>query len=187
MRTFTAVVERCSETGLFVGYVPDLPGAHSQGETLDDLNRKTFRKSSACSLRATEPESIMIDAAWLVPLLCILIFPFAWLIITTIMRLLSKMTRTLEVETGPLLRESPWGSASINGIGMNNCVKIAEYPTGWLVRTMWLTGGGKLWLHKSELRGENLKPGNLFFPQSRALLTNEHRVRLYGRLAGFVS
>jgi predicted RNase H-like HicB family nuclease len=39
MRTFTAVIERCPETGLFVGYVPGFPGAHSQGETLDELNR----------------------------------------------------------------------------------------------------------------------------------------------------
>jgi len=38
MRTFTAVIERCPDTGLFVGYVPGFPGAHSQGETLDKLN-----------------------------------------------------------------------------------------------------------------------------------------------------
>jgi len=37
MRKFTAVIERCSETGFYVGYVPGLPGAHSQGETLDEL------------------------------------------------------------------------------------------------------------------------------------------------------
>ena len=37
-QNFTAVVERCVETGLFVGYVPGFPGAHSQGETLDELN-----------------------------------------------------------------------------------------------------------------------------------------------------
>jgi predicted RNase H-like HicB family nuclease len=36
--SFTAVVEKCTETGLFVGYVPGFPGAHSQGETLDELN-----------------------------------------------------------------------------------------------------------------------------------------------------
>jgi len=39
MRTFTAVIERCPDTGLFVGYVPGFPGAHSQGETLDELHR----------------------------------------------------------------------------------------------------------------------------------------------------
>lgn len=39
MRTFTAVIERCPDTGLFVGYVPGMPGAHSQGKTLDELNR----------------------------------------------------------------------------------------------------------------------------------------------------
>ena len=38
MKTYTAVVERCPETGLYVGYVPGFPGAHSQGETLDELN-----------------------------------------------------------------------------------------------------------------------------------------------------
>jgi len=38
MHTYTAVVERCADTGLYVGYVPGFPGAHSQGKTLDELN-----------------------------------------------------------------------------------------------------------------------------------------------------
>jgi len=38
MRQFTAIIERCPETGLYVGYVPGLPGAHSQGQTIDELN-----------------------------------------------------------------------------------------------------------------------------------------------------
>ena len=37
MKTFTAIVERDSDTKLYVGYVPGFPGAHSQGETLDEL------------------------------------------------------------------------------------------------------------------------------------------------------
>ena len=36
-RTFTAVVEKDNDTGLYVGYVPGFPGAHSQAETLDEL------------------------------------------------------------------------------------------------------------------------------------------------------
>ena len=39
MKTFTAVVEKCADTGLFVGYVPGFQGAHSQAESLDELNR----------------------------------------------------------------------------------------------------------------------------------------------------
>ncbi len=35
---FTAVVEQCKDTGLYVGYVPGFTGAHSQGKTLDELN-----------------------------------------------------------------------------------------------------------------------------------------------------
>jgi predicted RNase H-like HicB family nuclease len=37
-RRFTAVVELDTETGLYVGYVPGFPGAHSQASSLDELN-----------------------------------------------------------------------------------------------------------------------------------------------------
>jgi len=39
MRTYIAIIEKCNETGLYVGFVPGLPGVHSQGETLDELNK----------------------------------------------------------------------------------------------------------------------------------------------------
>ncbi len=39
MKTYTAIIEKCKETGLFVGYIPSFPGAHSQGETLDELQK----------------------------------------------------------------------------------------------------------------------------------------------------
>jgi len=38
MRNFTAVIEKDPDTGFYVGYVPGFPGAHSQGETLDELD-----------------------------------------------------------------------------------------------------------------------------------------------------
>lgn len=39
MKTYSAVVERCPDTGLYVGYIPGFPGAHSQAESLDELKR----------------------------------------------------------------------------------------------------------------------------------------------------
>jgi len=39
MQTYVAVVEQCPDTGLYVGYVPGFPGAHTQAETLDELRR----------------------------------------------------------------------------------------------------------------------------------------------------
>jgi predicted RNase H-like HicB family nuclease len=39
MRTYTAVIERCPDTGFYVGYVPGFPGAHTQAETLDELDQ----------------------------------------------------------------------------------------------------------------------------------------------------
>jgi predicted RNase H-like HicB family nuclease len=38
MKTYTAIIERCPDTGLYVGCVPGFRGAHSQAETLDELN-----------------------------------------------------------------------------------------------------------------------------------------------------
>ncbi|MEG3967060.1 type II toxin-antitoxin system HicB family antitoxin [Microcoleus sp. T2B6] len=38
MKTFTAIIEKDSDTKLYVGYIPGFPGAHSQGETLDELH-----------------------------------------------------------------------------------------------------------------------------------------------------
>jgi predicted RNase H-like HicB family nuclease len=39
MKAFTAVIERCADTGLYVGFVPGFAGAHSQGATLDELQQ----------------------------------------------------------------------------------------------------------------------------------------------------
>ena len=38
MRTYTAVVERDPDTGMYVGYIPGWPGAHTQGSSLDELH-----------------------------------------------------------------------------------------------------------------------------------------------------
>ena len=54
MRTFTAVVERDPETGLFVGYIPGWPGAHSQVATLDEL-RANLRAVASMLLEEGEP------------------------------------------------------------------------------------------------------------------------------------
>jgi predicted RNase H-like HicB family nuclease len=55
MKTYTAVVEQWSDTGLYVGYVPGFPGAHTQGETLDELNRN-LREVVAMLLEEGEPK-----------------------------------------------------------------------------------------------------------------------------------
>ncbi len=39
MRNYTAIVDRCTETGLFTGFIPGFQGAHTQGETLDELHQ----------------------------------------------------------------------------------------------------------------------------------------------------
>jgi predicted RNase H-like HicB family nuclease len=55
LKTFTIVIERCPETGLYVGYVPGFPGAHSQGETVEEL-RENIQEVVAMLLQDGEPE-----------------------------------------------------------------------------------------------------------------------------------
>jgi predicted RNase H-like HicB family nuclease len=54
MKTFTAVIERDTDTGLLVGYVPGFAGAHSQGQTLDELH-ENLREVIAMLLEEGQP------------------------------------------------------------------------------------------------------------------------------------
>lgn len=62
MRDFRFVVERDPDTGLLVGYVPGWPGAHSQGDELDEL-QKNLREVIEMLLEDGEPqlESEFVD------------------------------------------------------------------------------------------------------------------------------
>ncbi len=39
MKIFTAIIEKCPDTGLYVSYVPGFAGAHTQAESLDELQK----------------------------------------------------------------------------------------------------------------------------------------------------
>jgi predicted RNase H-like HicB family nuclease len=64
MHSFAAVVERCPDTGLYVGYVPGVQGAHPHGETLDELH-DNLREVIEMLLEDGEPrlEAELVEAA----------------------------------------------------------------------------------------------------------------------------
>jgi predicted RNase H-like HicB family nuclease len=55
MNAYTAVIEHCPDTKLYVGYVPGFPGAHSQGATLDEL-KANLQEVIAMLLEDGEPK-----------------------------------------------------------------------------------------------------------------------------------
>jgi predicted RNase H-like HicB family nuclease len=55
MKVYQAIIERCPETGLLVGYVPGFPGAHSQGETMEEL-QANLREVIGMLLEDGEPQ-----------------------------------------------------------------------------------------------------------------------------------
>ncbi len=54
MHKYTAIIEKCSETGLYVGHIPGFPGAHSQGVTLEELS-ENLREVLEMLLEEGEP------------------------------------------------------------------------------------------------------------------------------------
>ena len=48
MRKIAAYIEKDPENGLYIGIVPGIPGAHTQGETLDELQRNLKEVLELC-------------------------------------------------------------------------------------------------------------------------------------------
>jgi predicted RNase H-like HicB family nuclease len=55
MKAYSYVVEKCGDTGMYVGYVPGFPGAHSQAESLEEL-RKNMLEVVEMLLEDGEPK-----------------------------------------------------------------------------------------------------------------------------------
>lgn len=48
MKTYTAYIEWDPETNLYVGIVPSVPGAHTQAQTLDELQKNLKEVLELC-------------------------------------------------------------------------------------------------------------------------------------------
>jgi hypothetical protein len=117
----------------------------------------------------------------------VIAFLSIWGLVTSLLRSMAGMTRTLDVSPGRLLRESSLGSGSVNGVRMRNCLRFEEYQDGWVARLPWILGDGKLWLPKGETEVQPISEARgLFAPRHREIVYGRHRVLLYGGLVDFV-
>jgi predicted RNase H-like HicB family nuclease len=56
MARITGYIEKDTETGLYVAVVPGIPGAHTQAQTLDELQRNLKEVVELC-LEQMDPEA----------------------------------------------------------------------------------------------------------------------------------
>ena len=118
-----------------------------------------------------------------------IIFPFffvgMWFLVISTLRTKSGMTKEdIGEASGPILSDSGWGSAKINGVSANNCVKLIEYERGYLLKMMFIFGDGKLWIPKGEYIVEETKPKRLFLsPEIKTISWQNNSVKLYGKLS----
>jgi hypothetical protein len=110
-----------------------------------------------------------------------------WLLASVTVNAAVGLRRRLRVDTGPVVRTSPWGDADVNGVGFTESVRLVECANGWLVQLHWLLGSGKIWLPRGETRLDG--PGELgeSFVVSRVLSAGPHRIKLERELAEFVA
>lgn len=53
---FTAQIERDNETGLYIGIIPNVPGAHTQAKSLDKLKKNLHEVLQLCLENMTKKE-----------------------------------------------------------------------------------------------------------------------------------
>lgn len=53
---FTAEITKDKDINMYIGIVPNLPGAHTQGATLDELNKNLKEVIELCLEELTEEE-----------------------------------------------------------------------------------------------------------------------------------
>lgn len=121
-----------------------------------------------------------------VVVLFLLAFAAMWIGVLSVLNSVAKLTRGLRALRGEPLRSSGWGSATINGVNGNGCVKIDEYGDGYLVRLMPIFGGGGLFLPRGSIDPDSASHGRGSFRRSITLVSGEHTVVVYGDLAGFL-
>lgn len=59
-RYIAAYIERDTETGLYVGIIPGIPGAHTQGETLDELHKNLKEVVALCLQEISSDEKLQL-------------------------------------------------------------------------------------------------------------------------------
>jgi hypothetical protein len=108
-----------------------------------------------------------------------------WLAMRTLVRHVTGLRGRLEVDSGPVVRWSRWGDANINGMGFQDCVRVAECGNGWVVQVRLI--GGRLWLPRAQTRVGKLEGVGQLTGPHRTLETGAHRIKLEGDLAEFIA
>jgi hypothetical protein len=119
-------------------------------------------------------------------ILFLVLFPIIWFVGIAQMRNKMGMTKELMDHTGSLIRESGWGSANVNGVSLQNCVKVLEYTNGYELRVMGIFGGGKLWLPKNSTSVAAISEQSFFKPQKVTIHSGKNSVFLFGKLTKYV-
>jgi len=82
---------------------------------------------------------------------------------------------------GMLIRETGYGSARINWINFNGCIKILFYQNGMMLKVMPIFGGFEKWIPNGFCEIE--KRSGSWFGKTAMIRGKDFKIALYGKLA----
>lgn len=115
----------------------------------------------------------------------LLVFGAMWYGITRFLGGMAGMRTDLDAVKGQKIRETSWGSASVNGVTAKGCIKAIEYSKGWVLKMQWVFGGYMLWIPRDGLSFGAWDKGSFWRPSSRTLYSGINTIQVYDELARF--
>jgi len=85
--------------------------------------------------------------------------------------------------TSEALKVSKWGTANVNGISLNDALRVLTFDNGYILETKETFGGERLWLPKNSLRILEPVPKTLMNSKRITVISGQHLVLLFSNLA----
>jgi hypothetical protein len=111
-----------------------------------------------------------------------ILFGIMWFSITSVLRNMANMSKLIEVDVGPPTNTTKWGSGSVNGVSMRNCIRVVSHNKGFVLETQKIFGGGKLWLPKEKIVLGEITKKSFLKPKKLEIISEKNRISLYGEL-----
>ena len=114
----------------------------------------------------------------------VVLFPLLWWVVTRLLKKAAGMDRGNGIDTlGELLEDLGTGSARINGINHNHCLRLARYASGYVFATAPMMGGGQLVVRHDEI--QSVEAGKVLWLFNRVIIRTSFgsKITLYGQLA----
>jgi hypothetical protein len=115
-------------------------------------------------------------------LISLVLMPAFWWFIVNMLGKMAGMEKNIDRSAfGIMIKDTGYGSARINWVNFNGCIKILCYEKGYLFKAMPIFGGFEKWIPKGTYEVE-LGSGS-WFGKPTVIRSKDFKIALSGKLA----